>query len=81
MSRLVVEATLIYTLVQFSNIIYLVLRKIVNFFNSFEGLTFAAGSYSTHINQKKTSFFLVFQRVSFHGGKIFYLLGKLSAVS
>ncbi len=41
MSRLVIEATVISTLVQFSNIIYFVLGKIVNLFNSFEGLTFA----------------------------------------
>ncbi len=38
------------TLVQFSNIIYLILGRIVNFFNSLEGFTFASGIYATHIN-------------------------------
>ncbi len=54
--RIVIEATLINTLIQFSSIIYLAPRKIVNFFNSFEGHTFAAGLYAIPINQIKLHF-------------------------
>ncbi len=50
MSRLIIEVTVIYTAVQFSIIIYFILGKIVNFVNSFEELTFAAGIYRTRIN-------------------------------
>ncbi len=53
-----IEAAVIYTLVQFSNIIYLILEKIVNFLNSFEKLTFAAGIYTTDINRTKLYFLL-----------------------
>ncbi len=73
-SRLIIESTLIYTLVQFSNIIYLVPGKIVNFFNSFEGRTFAAGIYTTHINRKMFHFFSPFTEYFFMAGKFFIYL-------
>ncbi len=71
MSRFIIEATLTYTLVQFSNIIYLVLGKTVNSFNNFKGLTFTAGIYETRINQKKLHFLSPFTEYLF----IFFLGG------
>ncbi len=53
MSRLVIEATVIYTLIQFLIIIFLVLGKIVNFLNSFERFTFAAGMKNLEKSHEK----------------------------
>ncbi len=79
MSRLIIESTVVYTLIRFSNIIYLALRKTVNFFSRFEGLTFTAGYASTH-KPKKVSFSLAFYRASFYAGNFFIYLvsGRLS---
>ncbi len=74
MSHIVIEATLIYTLVQFLSIIYLVLGKIVHFFNSFDELTFAAGIYATCIKQKKLHFLSPFTKYLFMVGKFFIYL-------
>ncbi len=54
-----------FTLIQFSNIIYLVQGKTVNSFNSFEGLTFAAGTYATRINRRKLHFLSPFSEYLF----------------